>query len=82
MPVDEGAYLHRAGRVGRMGGVGGTVVSLPIDEEEVESYREIAKSLGIQLEEVYIICVYIRIYIYYIYMHICMHINIYIYIYI
>jgi superfamily II DNA/RNA helicase len=52
MPADAGAYLHRAGRTGRMGGSGGTVVSLPASADEVRAYRRWAMELGITMEEV------------------------------
>lgn len=52
MPADAGAYLHRAGRTGRTGGGGGTVVSLPASAEEVRTYHRWARELGITMEEV------------------------------
>jgi superfamily II DNA/RNA helicase len=51
MPDDSGAYLHRAGRVGRLGGESGVVVSLPSTANEVERLRGYAKELGIELHE-------------------------------
>mgnify|MGYP006080005883 CR=1 FL=1 len=51
MPDDSGAYLHRAGRVGRLGGEAGVVVSLPSTANEVERLRGYAKELGIELHE-------------------------------
>ena len=51
MPDDSGAYLHRAGRVGRLSGESGVVVSLPSTAEDVERLRGYAKELGIELHE-------------------------------
>jgi Lhr-like helicase len=51
MPEDSGVYLHRAGRVGRLGGGPGVVVSLPETAKEVERLRGYAKELGIELHE-------------------------------
>ena len=51
MPEDSGVYLHRAGRVGRLGGGPGVVVSLPKSAQEVERLRGYAKELGIELHE-------------------------------
>ena len=51
MPDDSGAYLHRAGRVGRLSGESGVVVSLPSTAKDVERLRGYAKELGIELHE-------------------------------
>ena len=51
-PADSGAYLHRAGRVGRLGGGPGTVVSLPRTAADVLKLRGYAAELGFALEEV------------------------------
>ena len=51
LPGDIGTYLHRAGRVGRLGGASGIVVSLPRTEEEAQQLRDYAHKLGFELEE-------------------------------
>ena len=50
IPADAATYLHRAGRVGRLGGAAGTVVSLPKNGAEVERLRGYAHELGVALE--------------------------------
>jgi len=49
VPKDFASYLHRAGRVGRMGR-NGIVVSRPADEEEDERYLSYADQLGISMQ--------------------------------
>lgn len=51
-PKTEESYLHRAGRVGRMGNEG-VVISL-VTPQEVAEAKKTAKKLGITLEEVYL----------------------------
>ena len=51
MPDDSGAYLHRAGRVGRLGGESGVVVSLPSTAKDAERLRGYAAELGFELHE-------------------------------
>jgi superfamily II DNA/RNA helicase len=50
MPADAAAYLHRAGRVGRVGGRAGVVVSLPQNEAQMAQLRAMADQLDIELE--------------------------------
>ena len=51
IPADAATYLHRAGRVGRLGGAaGGTVVSLPRNGAEAERLHGYAHELGVALE--------------------------------
>lgn len=51
-PKTEESYLHRAGRVGRMGNEG-VVISF-VTPQEVVGAKKTAKKLGITLEEVYL----------------------------
>ncbi|MGG5316789.1 DEAD/DEAH box helicase [Enterococcus sp. AZ072] len=51
-PKTEESYLHRAGRVGRMGNEG-IVISF-VTTQELAGAKKIAKKLGITLEEVYL----------------------------
>ena len=51
MPEDSGAYLHRAGRVGRLSGKSGVVISLPSTAKEAERLRGYAAELGFDLHE-------------------------------
>ena len=50
--LDKESYLHRAGRVGRMGKEG-TVVTI-LQEHAVKDLKKIAKQLEISLQEVYL----------------------------
>ena len=43
--------LHRAGRVGRIGGAPGVVISLPQNEQDLERLHGFAEGLGFALEE-------------------------------
>ena len=52
VPKTASSYMHRAGRVGRVGGTPGTVVSLPRTKRELEQLRGFAQELGFELEEV------------------------------
>ena len=51
MPEDPSSYLHRAGRVGRLGGAPGTVISLPDTEADAKKLHRFASSLGFELVE-------------------------------
>lgn len=50
VPVEQGTYLHRAGRVGRTGGSFGTVVSLTQNKREDRKLQGYAAELGFALE--------------------------------
>ena len=49
-PGSAAEYLHRAGRVGRVGGPPGTVISLARDARDVARLRSYAQTLGFELE--------------------------------
>jgi len=51
VPSSASIYLHRAGRVGRIGGLAGTVLSLPRNEDELTRLRGFAEELGFDLDE-------------------------------
>lgn len=51
VPSSAAVYLHRAGRVGRIGGTPGTVLSLPRSQAELDRLRGFAEELGFALEE-------------------------------
>ena len=51
VPKSDAAYLRRAGRVGRVGGAPGTVISLPRTRAELGRLRGFARRLGFELEE-------------------------------
>ena len=50
IPTSVSSYVHRAGRVGRVGGTRGVVVSLPRDETELNQLQSYADELGFTLE--------------------------------
>lgn len=52
IPGDEAAYLHRSGRVGRMGRKG-SVVTI-IGEHQLKELRKTVKAADIQLNEIYL----------------------------
>ena len=52
IPASISSYVHRAGRVGRVGGTPGVVVSLPRSPGEMEKLRGYAEELGFYLEVV------------------------------
>ena len=51
VPSSASIYLHRAGRVGRIGGLAGTVLSLPRSDDELARLRGFAEELGFGLDE-------------------------------
>ena len=50
VPTTPSSYLHRAGRVGRVGGSAGTVISLPKTQDELRRLHDFASELGFTLE--------------------------------
>ena len=50
MPEDASSYLHRAGRVSRLGGAPGTVISLPDTEADANRLQRFARYIGVELE--------------------------------
>lgn len=50
MPRDITQYKHRAGRTGRLGSAGGTVVSL-IEAHQLKQLRKFADEFGVELQE-------------------------------
>ena len=52
IPMDDASYLHRAGRVGRMGKKG-TVITL-VAENELSYLKKMAKKLALSLTEIFL----------------------------
>lgn len=52
IPVDAASYLHRSGRVGRMGRKG--LVVTVIAEHQQKALQKLVKHTGIQLQEIYL----------------------------
>ena len=50
VPASLSSYVHRAGRVGRVGGTRGVVVSLPKNAAELKRLQGYAEELGVTLD--------------------------------
>lgn len=53
VPLSKESYLHRAGRVGRMGTPGSVLTIVP--EQSLKDLQKLAKQLAIDLQEVYVV---------------------------
>lgn len=51
VPASQEAYLHRAGRLGRIGAQSRGTVTTIVTEEETPAFMELARKVGIELQE-------------------------------
>jgi superfamily II DNA/RNA helicase len=50
VPEDENAYLHRAGRSGRIGSTAGGIITTLVTGEELPRLQELGRRLGVEIQ--------------------------------